>query len=217
MSAPDRRRILVKGPTAAIMGDRVRGYGALYPGGPGAYAIRITEPVGGWAQVEVPADLPLVHFHNLAKWFEGDAAETGAEDVVTLSHGQPPWEYWLVPCKDSRTDWFLSGANGEGRTFQWDCTRRCAVDDPGLQRSPMGSRLAMMTRGVPAGLHPADASPPRVEEIVLHLDDPEPHELVMPEPGSLADSFERTPDPRGDPGGFEQVLEWVGGLFAPRK
>lgn len=217
MSAPSRRRILVRAPGSSAVRDRVGAYAELYPGGPDAYAIRVAEPMGGWVQVEIPPELPLVHFHNLAKWLEGDAEDPGTDDVVTISHGDAPWEYWLVPCKDERADWFLTGADGEGRPFQWDCIAQKAVDDPRLQRAPMGTRLALMTRKVHAGLHRPDAAPKPFAEVTLHLDAPEPRELVMPEPGDLATTFERTPDPNADKGGMEQVLEWIGGFFSPKK
>lgn len=216
MTTPQRRRILVLGLEPGAVRDRTAAYNELYQGDH-PYTFTISESVGGWVQVEVPVDLSVAHFHNLAKWFEGDSEDAPAEDVLTLSHGDPPWAYWLVPCKHESADWFLTGADAEGRTFQWDCISMRAVDDPHLQRAPMGQRLALMTRKVHASLHKPDATARPFAQVVLHLEPPEPQAFEMPEPGSLADSFERTPDPNADKGGFEQVLEWIGSLLSPGK
>ena len=75
----------------------------------------------------------------------------------------------------------------------------------------------LMTRNVHVSLHKPDAPrPTRAATVTLHLEPPQPQSFVMPEPGSLAESFERTPDPNAKKGGFEQVLEWVGGLLSSK-
>jgi hypothetical protein len=214
MSRPERRRILIKGLAPDAVADRVAEYDTLYPNGEGRFEVAVHEARGEWVPVEVPVGLDVPAFHNLAKWMEGDDETTGADDVVALSHGPGDWAYWLVPMREEgKPDWYLTGAFHDGIPFQWDCVARQAVDDPRLQRAPMGLRTMLMTRGVHATLHAPDAEPPpAVRTVTLHLDVEDPAPIQRPEPGSLSETFERTPGPDAG-GGMEQVLSFLGGLF----
>ena len=170
--AIERRRILVRGVTPELVTERVRTFDKLYPDEGGAFPITVSEALEDWLSVEVPVDLPLAEFLNLAKWMEGDATTASATDVVVLSHGDGPDEFWLVPQQLPGPDWFLTGSAAAGTPFQWDCVGRRTVDDPRLQRAPMGPRLALTTRRVPEGWHAPGATLPKYGEDTLHVAHP---------------------------------------------
>jgi hypothetical protein len=211
--AIERRRILVRGMTPQQVTERVQAFDKLYPDEGGSFPVAVSVALDDWLSVEVPLDLPLAEFLNLAKWMEGDAVTASAGDVVVLSHGDGPDAFWLVPQPPPGPDWFLTGSAAAGTPFQWDCVGRRTVDDPRLQRAPMGARLALMTRRVPAGLHAPDATLPQHAVVTLHLATPRVESLELPEPGRLADTFARSPTPGDEGGGLGQVLDFVAKLF----
>lgn len=209
-----RRRLLVRGLTPDSVVARLRSYEDLYPGLPHAYAFRVSVPVGEWVEVDVPVDVPLLQFHNLAKWMEGDADTEPADDTFVQSVGEPPWGYWLVPNdKPGTPDWFLSGATDDGTPFQWDCVGLRPVDDARIRRAPMPPRLAMMTRGVHARLQDPAFEPEAHLTVPLHLEAPGEQHFELPEPDTLSKTFARTPDPNDRGGGLGSVLGFLGNLL----
>ena len=208
---PTSRRYLLHDLKPESLGEYIRGYEKLFPDGAQTYKLAVHRPWGGWLMVEVPPDLPLAHFHNLGKWFEGHTESTAVPDkVLTLSHGEDAWEYWLVPCEVRGWDHILTGASGKGRNFQIDCSTNLAFDDARLQVAPLTSRLALMTRDVHAALHSPNHGLKPIDHIEIRLPPPEAEEWSFPPSANLADAIELTEPP---PEGIGVLLDRIANFF----
>lgn len=176
------RRILLQGGSFEYLAAKLTAYEALDDPGERSFTLTVRGPTPeGWLQVDVPADLPLYHFHNLALWLLGlNGEEAVPERLLIVVDG--PGGYWLKPCGVQGGESVLHGSHDDLRPYVYDLAGGVESQDPRLAATPMSVSLALMTQQVPLSLHqPARAPAPggSLEFRPFILDKPGASPLMM--------------------------------------
>lgn len=154
------RRWLIQGLNRDQLKTYLTSYEQLEPPDKDTFYLPLRGPgERGWVQIDVPMEVPLYHFHNMAVWFEGaqDGDPTPGQ-VLAFDHGGTG-PYWLKPARGVPMGNVLHGCRDDRSHYVFDLAQMGEVNHPKWRATPMSIKMAMMTHKVPSGWHDPDKVP----------------------------------------------------------